>query len=515
MTKVPLGCQSRDRQSYHGGAWPTRLLCSAHPADWAGVSSWIPPHLLRVRRATWSNFEGFFVTQDSKKSTREAAPGSALDQTSVSSSSSNEEGRPGAATNAGRTVGKTVGKAPAKSSDRGASSKRATETSRKAEKASAPPSAHALDTSGHASGTTAATEGSEVDEGGEEHDEEALDGELDGASAGGGDGLVDEADFSEPAVDDGDGDSDGFEEEEPEDQRPGLVRVGSTGALDRLDPMAAYLREVQRHPLLSPEETHALAVRFVETQDPQAAARLVTANLRLVVKIAYEYRRAYRNIMDLVQEGNIGLMQAVKRYDPYRGVKLSSYAAWWIRAYILRFILNNWRLVKLGTTQAQRKLFFNLRKKRAELQAMGIDPSDAEVAKALNVPESEVTDMEMRLSSGEKSLDAPVGDSDGRSIARVDLLPSMGSGPEALMADGELQSILKVKLAEFRKTLVGKEKDLAIFDERLVAEDPLTLQELGDRFGVSRERVRQLEQRVTGKLREYLTQEMGDVTEVL
>jgi RNA polymerase sigma-32 factor len=144
------------------------------------------------------------------------------------------------------------------------------------------------------------------------------------------------------------------EEALPEDDSPHEVPAASPG-LARLDPMQQYLREVQRHSLLNPEEEHALAVKYVTTQDVAAAARLVTANLRLVVKIAYEYRRAYKNIMDLVQEGNIGLMQAVKRYDPYRGVKLSSYAAWWIRAYILRFILNNWRLVKLGTTQAQRK----------------------------------------------------------------------------------------------------------------------------------------------------------------
>ncbi len=278
------------------------------------------------------------------------------------------------------------------------------------------------------------------------------------------------------------------------------------------DPMAAYLREVQRHPLLSPEETHALAVRFVADQNPQVAARLVTANLRLVVKIAYEYRRAYRNILDLVQEGNIGLMQAVKRYDPYRGVKLSSYAAWWIRAYILRFILNNWRLVKLGTTQAQRKLFFNLQKKRAELVAMGIEPSDAEVAKALNVPESDVRDMEIRLSSSEKSLDSPVGDAEGRSVTRVEMMPSLSEGPESLMAGGELQALLKDRLAEFRKSLVGKTKDIAIFDERLVADDPLTLQELGDRFGISRERVRQLEQRLTAQLREFLRDKLGDAT---
>jgi RNA polymerase sigma-32 factor len=298
------------------------------------------------------------------------------------------------------------------------------------------------------------------------------------------------------------------------DLEPVKKATASDGAITRFDPFAAYMREVQRHPVLTPEETHALATKFVQTQDPALAASLVTANLRLVVKIAYEYRRAYKNIMDLIQEGNIGLMQAVKRYDPYRGVKLSSYAAWWIRAYILRFILNNWRLVKLGTTQAQRKLFFNLRKKRAELQAMGIDPTDAEIAKRLNVPESDVTEMDQRLASTEKSLDAPVGDAEGRSIAKVDLMPSAAEGPETLMADGELQALLKDKLQDFRKTLVGKDKELAIFDHRLIADEPLTLQELGDKFGISRERVRQLEQRLTLRLRDFLRDEMGDAAEL-
>ncbi len=289
----------------------------------------------------------------------------------------------------------------------------------------------------------------------------------------------------------------------------------STSALTRSDPMAAYLREVQRHPVLPAEETQRLAVRFVETQDPAAAASLVTSNLRLVIKIAYEYRRAYKNIMDLVQEGNIGLMQAVKRYDPYRGVKLSTYAALWIRAYILRFIINNWRLVKLGTTQVQRKLFFNLRKKRAELQALGIDPTHAEIAKHLDVSESDVAEMDVRLTSGENSLDAPVGDADGRSIAKVDMMASSGEGPEALTAGNEIHALLREKLGDFRKTLVGKEKELAIFDERLIADEPLTLQELGDRFGISRERVRQLEQRLTMRLREYLSEEIGEAADVL
>ncbi|MFI5281256.1 MAG: RNA polymerase sigma factor RpoD/SigA [Gemmatimonadales bacterium] len=317
---------------------------------------------------------------------------------------------------------------------------------------------------------------------------------------------------AEPIADEGDADLD---REPVEAIAKSAVDAGEESAsIARLDPLAVYLREVQRHPLLAPEETQALAEKFVTTQDPAAAARLVTANLRLVVKIAYEYRRAYKNIMDLIQEGNIGLMQAVKRYDPYRGVKLSSYAAWWIRAYILRFILNNWRLVKLGTTQAQRKLFFNLRKKRAELQALGIEPTDAEVAKQLNVPESDVAEMDVRLQASERSLDAPIGDGEGRATAKVDTMPSLVEGPETLMADSELQGMLKEKLATFRATLVGKDKELAIFDQRLVADDPLTLQELGDRFGISRERVRQLEQRLTGRLREFLREEMGDAVEV-
>jgi RNA polymerase sigma-32 factor len=280
------------------------------------------------------------------------------------------------------------------------------------------------------------------------------------------------------------------------------------GSLARLDPMQQYLREVQKHSLLSPDEEHSLAIKYAGTGDVAAAARLVTANLRLVVKIAYEYRRAYKNIMDLVQEGNIGLMQAVKRYDPYRGVKLSSYAAWWIRAYILRFILNNWRLVKLGTTQAQRKLFFNLNKEKARLSAMGVEPSAAEIARRLGVEEQEVSDMDRRLSSGEMSLDAPVGDSEGRAVSRLEMLPTSLSGPDSAVAEGEMQQIVKEKLGTFRTTLKGK--DVQIFDERLIAEDPLTLQELGDKFGISRERVRQLEARLTGRLREYLKSELGD-----
>jgi len=287
---------------------------------------------------------------------------------------------------------------------------------------------------------------------------------------------------------------------------------GDERGLAKFDALQAYMREVQRHPLLSADEEHKLAVQYQKTEDRDVAARLVTANLRLVVKIAYEYRRAYRNMMDLVQEGNIGLMQAVKRYDPYRGVKLSSYAAWWIRAYMLRFILNNWRLVKVGTTQAQRKLFFNLNKEKARLTAMGIEPSHAEIAKRLNVAESEVTEMDRRLARADASLDATVNEADGRSTTRLELMPSSNATPDQIAESSEFSELLHAQLEQFRTTLSGK--DIEIFDKRVVADEPLTLQELGDQFGVSRERVRQLEARLMGKLRDHLRQNFGDAVGV-
>jgi RNA polymerase sigma-32 factor len=291
-----------------------------------------------------------------------------------------------------------------------------------------------------------------------------------------------------------------------------LVRSTPGDSLARLDPLQMYMREVQQHPLLTPDEEKALAVRYTETGDLAAARRLVTANLRLVVKIAYEYRRAYRNMMDLVQEGNIGLMQAVKKYDPYRGVKLSSYAAWWIRAYMLRFILNNWRMVKLGTTQAQRKLFFNLNKEKARLAAMGIEPTHAELAKHLDVDERDVIEMDKRLARSDASLDTPVNESDGRQMARVELMPATGAGPDVATEGAELSVLVREHLNEFRKTI--RDKELVIFDERLAADEPQTLQQLGDRFGVSRERVRQLEVRLTNKLRDFLRERLGDAVEV-
>ncbi|HEY4180654.1 MAG TPA: RNA polymerase factor sigma-32 [Kofleriaceae bacterium] len=285
------------------------------------------------------------------------------------------------------------------------------------------------------------------------------------------------------------------------------------GSLARRDPMAVYMNEVRRYPLLTPEEEKSLATRLVEHGDNTAARKLIEANLRLVVKIAYEYRRAHRNLLDLVQEGNIGLIQAVSKFDPYRGVKLSSYAAFWIRAYILKFILNNWRLVKIGTTQAQRKLFFNLRKEREKLEQLGFEPTTALLAQKLDVPEREVIDMERRLAGPEASLDAPVGggDDDG-TRTRLDFIPSDTDRPDTAVAQNEFATLLRNKLEQFAKTLEGREQ--TIFRERWLTDEPLTLQELGDRYNISRERARQLEKRMLDRLKKFLEAELGTAIDI-
>jgi len=285
------------------------------------------------------------------------------------------------------------------------------------------------------------------------------------------------------------------------------LSVDRSAPLARYDPLQAYMRDVQRYKLLTPQEEHDAAVLYFESGDVDAAARLVTANLRLVVKIAYDYRRAHKNINDLIQEGSIGLMQAVKKYDPYKGVKLSTYAAWWIRAYILRFILNNARLVKVGTTQAQRKLFFNLRKEKARLSAMGIDPTPETIAKRLDVPTEDVVQMDRRLAAGDMSLDAPVNAAEGSTQSRVDFLPARMESADSVLADAELGAMLREQLEAFGQTLKGKEAQ--IFHQRMLTDEPRTLQELGDEFGVSRERVRQLEKRLQLKLKQYLSEKLG------
>jgi len=280
----------------------------------------------------------------------------------------------------------------------------------------------------------------------------------------------------------------------------------------RRDPLTLYVQEIRRIPLLSREDEHELAVRYRDTGDLELAKKLVAANLRLVVKIAHEYRRAYRNLLDLVQEGNVGLIQAVKKYDPDRGVKLSSYAAWWIRAYILKFILNNWRLVKIGTTQAQRKLFFNLRKEKEKLEALGFAPDHRLLSERLQVSESDVAEMEQRLDSADVSLDVPISRDDEGGRTRLDAIPSTDSRPDTRVENEEFRAVLRQKLEEFARSLKGR--DQVLFRRRWLTDAPQTLQEIGGEFGISRERARQLERRLLDRLRTYLEAELGTAVDI-
>jgi RNA polymerase sigma-32 factor len=287
------------------------------------------------------------------------------------------------------------------------------------------------------------------------------------------------------------------------------VAAERQAALVPFDPLSRYLAEVRRFPLLTREEETVIAKRYAEGHDREDAFRLVTANLRLVVKIAMEFARASKNLLDLIQEGNVGLMEAVKNFDPYRGIRFPSYAVWWIRAYIYRYLINNWRLVKIGTTQAQRKLFFNLKKETDRLEAEGFSPQPKLIAQRMGVKESEVREMQERMSQSEVSLDQPVPNTEDTRL--LDVLPDHdpSSNPEEATAGEEFRQFAKDSVDEFAKTLEGKE--LEIFRARLLSEDPVTLQEIGEQFGISRERVRQIENRLKRRFKDFLKGQAGNI----
>ncbi|MGQ9500371.1 MAG: sigma-70 family RNA polymerase sigma factor, partial [Dissulfurimicrobium sp.] len=279
-------------------------------------------------------------------------------------------------------------------------------------------------------------------------------------------------------------------------------------ALEQIDPLQMYLSEINRYSLLTREEEDRLTKIYYETRDPVIASRIVTANLRLVVKIALDFQKFWmRNFMDLIQEGSIGLIQAVRKFDPYKGVKFSYYSSFWIKAYILKFIMDNWRLVKIGTTQAQRKLFYNLNKERERIAALGFKPVPKLISEGLGVSEQDVIDMEQRMGSYEVSLDAPV--EDDSENTHLDFLPSLDVSVESRFAKEEMLQQLRKHLADLKDTLKGKEK--IIFERRMLADEPVTLQELGEEFGVSRERVRQIESRLKKKVRQFLKDRIKDI----
>ncbi len=291
-------------------------------------------------------------------------------------------------------------------------------------------------------------------------------------------------------------------------------KASSKSTLAPFDPLQSYLNQIGRYDLLSPEEEKSLTLRFFKTKDPKVAYELIVRNLRLVVKIAMNYRRAWNNVLDLIQEGNIGLMTAIQRFDPYRQTRISTYASWWIRAYILKFIMSNWRLIKIGNTQAERKLFYNLRKEQERLLAEGFSPGPKLLAENLNVKESDVIEMSQRLGTSELSLDRPQtyqksGGDETRGPTLAEAIPSETISVDESVAKSQLKNMVQEAIEKFSQQL--KRREILLLQKRILAEDPLTLQEIGKEWGVSRERVRQIEARLMEKFKTFFTEKYPDI----
>ncbi len=317
-----------------------------------------------------------------------------------------------------------------------------------------------------------------------------------------------------------DNDSDQTDHEQSDDFEPEEVWDGETlpdvvlpdskeltlyqSQVSKTDPLTAYLRQIARYELLSIEQEKALLQALEETGDIDIAKKLVVANLRLVVKIAMEYRTAWQNVMDLIQEGNIGLMKAVSKYDSSKGAKLSYYASWWIRSYILKHILDNFRLVKIGSGNEQKKLFFNLMKEKQRLLGMGINPDVKTISENLGVSEKAVITMGQRLEQGgEISLDKPAGPDNDTPLSAV--LPGLSEPSfEDDVADAQGVDLLRAHLQDFLKDLKPRDQD--IFKRRLLEEVPPSLQDIADEYGVSRERIRQIEERLLKNLKVYMSE---------
>ena len=291
---------------------------------------------------------------------------------------------------------------------------------------------------------------------------------------------------------------------EAEDIRP-LPVVRGSDALAPLDPLTAYLNEIRQYPELSAEEEKELALHYKDTGDVQAAYKLITNNLMLVVKIAMTFRREWQNVMDLIQEGNVGLMKAVKNFDPFRGVRLPAYASWWIKAYILKYILDNWRLVRVGTTNARRKLLYNLQKEKAKLEEQGFTATPKQLAEHFGVSEKDVIDVQASLGAADVSMDTPVHpDSEmtpGKSL-------SDGKNPAQAIEKSQFHEVLHEKIGAFLENMKPIEQEL--FATRILAEDPVSLKEIGEHYNITREAVRQTEQRLLKKFKTYITEHLPE-----
>jgi len=310
------------------------------------------------------------------------------------------------------------------------------------------------------------------------------------------------------------------EPEEPEGPGPEVVRKlpeaiqndgKSEEALVPSDPLQLYIGKIRQYPALTRDEERELAIRYKETGDKETAFRLVTSNLMLVVKIAFEFRSQFQNMLDLIQEGNYGLMRAIQRFDPFKGTRLSTYAAYWIRAYILKFLLDNWRLVRVGTTNTRRKLLYRLREMENRLSEAGTVPTTRLLAEHFGASEEDIEAVRLSLGAADKSIHQPVEEGSKREV--IDVLPGGGAGDFAEEL-GERQLIERFRDAveRFKETL--KPSDRTLLEERILSEDPLTLQQIGDKHGVTREAVRQAETRLMKRLKRYLSGELADVDEI-
>ncbi|MBN2361697.1 MAG: sigma-70 family RNA polymerase sigma factor [Deltaproteobacteria bacterium] len=285
----------------------------------------------------------------------------------------------------------------------------------------------------------------------------------------------------------------------------------SEGALVPSDPLARYLGWIRQFPIHAADQQMELARAYRDRGDKQAARALLTSNLRLVVKIAYEYKRRWAEMLELIQEGNLGLVEAIERFDPLRGVPFTSYAQYWIRAYILRYVMDNFRTVRLSSTRSGRKLFWRLRKERAKLEQEGFVPTTRLLAERTGVTEQEIIDVSRVLDRAPLSLEAPTRGADGETGQMLGerLQSDLAPGPEQGAAVAELRAKVSQVLARFEAGIEDK-REREIFKLRLVAEDPVPLREMGARMGISRERVRQLESRLRQQLAKALQDELGE-----
>lgn len=280
------------------------------------------------------------------------------------------------------------------------------------------------------------------------------------------------------------------------------AKASEERSLTRVDPLRQYMAEVQKYPLLTDEEERNLAELFRETGDVEAARKLVQSHLRLVVKIAMDYRSAYYNMLDLIQEGNVGLMVAVKKFDPDKGARLGHYATWWIKSFVLKYLLDNFRLIKIGTTKNQRKLFYNLVQEKQKIEAMGFKPNAEMLAGRLGVSVDEINSMSQRLTQPERSLEAPINNESSSSLS--DFIADDDIPFDEKLAQAELKNIFSNKLKEFSSQL--NKRDKVVFQERLMSEVPRTLQDIADEFKISKERARQIESRIMEKLRDHISE---------